>query len=108
MPSSRKRPPSPRRTYAQEPLGDSVGVGSWEFLLQYREEAGVFLLPLRRQRPLLAEPLVELVAEERVLHAAVDDVPRQHRVGRPIAEDEEVGVDTGFGHGGAPVAAVAF
>ena len=35
---------------------------------------------LRRQRPLLAQPLVELGAEERRLHAAVDDVPRQHGV----------------------------
>ena len=68
----------------------------------------VFLLPFRRQRPLGTHCFVELRAEEAGLHAAVDDVPRQHGIGRPIAEHEEVGVDPRFGDGGAPVAAVSF
>src|SRR5688572_30924921 len=84
--------------------------GRWPggLLGEDRQEAGVFLLPLRRQRPLLPQALLELVAEEAVLHAAVDDVPGQYGVGRTIAEDEEVGVYACFGDGGAPVAAVAF
>ena len=51
--------------------------------------------------------LIEFGAEEIVLQAAVDDVPRQHCVRRAIAEHEEVRVDAALGHRGAPVAAVA-
>ena len=51
--------------------------------------------------------LVGLGAEEAVLHPAVDDVPRQHFVVRPVAEDVEAGIDAGLLHGGAPVAAVS-
>src|SRR5688500_15612070 len=76
-------------------------------LLEDREKARILLLPLRRQRPLCLHRLVELRSEEVALHAAVDDVPRQHGVARSIAEHEEVGIDACFGDGGAPVAAVA-
>ena len=53
-------------------------------------------MPFRRQRRFLAQRLLEFGTEERVLHSAVDDVPRQDRVGRPIAEHEEVGIDAGI------------
>src|SRR4051812_32542544 len=76
-------------------------------LLENRKKEGILLLPLGRQRPLGVERLLELVSEEGALHAAVDDVPRQHFVGGSIAEDEEIGVNLGFGNGRAPVAAVA-
>src|SRR5262245_28978297 len=70
------------------------------------EETRILRLSLRRHRHLLAERTLEFVAEEAVLHAAVDDVPRQGGVGRPIAEHEEAGIDAGLRHGGAPVATV--
>src|SRR5436190_18595387 len=76
-------------------------------LLKNREKERILLLPLGRQRPLGVECLLEFVPEEAALHAAVDDVPRQHFVGGSIPEDEEVGVDAGFRHRRAPVAAVA-
>src|SRR3954467_1790651 len=75
-------------------------------LLENREKARILLLSFRRQGPLFAHRFFELAAEERLLHPAVDDLPRQHRVARPIAEHEEVGVDAGFGDRGTPVAAV--
>jgi hypothetical protein len=70
---------------------------------------GVWILAgaLRRQRPLGPHRLVELVAEEALLQAAVDDVPGQAGVLPAIAEDERVGVEAGLGDGGAPLAAVA-
>ena len=54
-----------------------------------------------------AAPCRTRLRKKLVLHAAVDDVPGQHGVGGAVAEHEEVGVDARFGHGGAPVAAVA-
>src|SRR5919106_984597 len=61
-------------------------------LLKNGKEARILLLAFRRQRPFLAQRLVVLRSEEGRLHAAVDDVPRQHRIARAIAEHEEVGV----------------
>ena len=48
-------------------------------------------------------PLSNSGAEERRLHAAVDDVPGQHGVLRAVAEDVEVGVDARLRDGGAPL-----
>src|SRR5688572_9752373 len=76
-------------------------------LLEYREETGILLLPFRRQRPLAVHRLVELRSEERGLHAAVDDVPRQHGIAGTVTEHEEASVDTRFGDRGSPVPAVA-
>ena len=64
-------------------------------------------LPLRRQRPLGAGALLELLAEERGLEAAVDDLPRQERVGAAVAIEVRRRVEAGVGDGRAPVAAVA-
>src|SRR5687768_7493753 len=76
-------------------------------LLEDREEARILLLPLRRQRPLFLQRLVELRPEELALHPAVDDVPGEHGVAGAVAEYEKVRVDACLRHGGAPVAAVA-
>src|SRR5262245_30091899 len=65
--------------------------------VQDGKQARIFVGPLRRQRPLGAGALLELGAEERLLHAAVDHVPRQHQVVRAIAIDVEVAVDAGVG-----------
>src|SRR5215212_1288605 len=59
-------------------------------LLEDREETRILLLPLRRERPLLAQCLVEFGAEKAVLHPAIDDVPGQHGVVRTVAKHEEV------------------
>ena len=72
-----------------------------------RKQLGVFLGPLRRQRPFLAESFLELRLEKGRLHAAVDDVPGQHRVAGSVAEDVEIAVDSGFRDRGAPVLAIA-
>src|SRR6185503_4040196 len=76
-------------------------------LLDHRQELGVLLRALGRQRPLGAQALLHLALEEAALHAAVDDVPRQHRVARAVAEDVGVAVDAGLGDRRAPVLAVA-
>src|SRR5580704_4061208 len=58
---------------------------SWpQSLLNHRQEARIFLRALRRQRPLLAEPLLELRVKEGRLHATVDDVPGQDGVVRAV------------------------
>src|SRR6266545_1563121 len=80
--------------------------GKQPALLQDGQQQCVFLLPFDRERPLLAERLIEFGAEEIVLEAAVDDVPGEHFVRRAIAEHEEVRVDAALGHRGAPVSAV--
>src|SRR2546425_3922050 len=78
------------------------------FLWNHRQQLRVFLRALGRKRPLLAERFCVFRLEEGTLHTAVDDVPRQHGVLAAVAEDEEAAVHAGFGHGGAPVLAVAF
>src|SRR2546428_1354890 len=76
-------------------------------LLQDRKQTAVLFGALRRERPLLAQGFVELRTEEAALHAAVDDVPREHAVAGPVAEHVEVRIDAGFGARGTPVARVA-
>src|SRR6266566_6964803 len=56
--------------------------GKQQALLQDGQQQCVFLLPFDRERPLLAERLVEFGAEEVVLEAAIDDVPGEHFVRR--------------------------
>src|SRR6476469_148538 len=58
-------------------------------LREHRQKLTVFLVTFRGKGPFFAQPLIELGAEEGVLHAAVDDVPGQDDVGRPVAENVE-------------------
>src|SRR5688500_4941898 len=71
-----------------------------------RNQLRVLGRSLRRQCPFLAKPFVELAAEERCLHAAIDDAPRQHAVISAIAEHEEVRIYSGVGNSAPPIAAV--
>src|SRR5215210_1343994 len=92
----------PNRNYSTAKLPD------YQISLpQHREESGVFLRALRRERPLLAEPLGVFSLVEGGLHAAVDDIPRQHRIRGAVTEHEEVVVDAAVGNRGSPVLSVA-
>src|SRR5688500_10537817 len=71
-------------------------------------ELCVFGGSLGRERPLLADALLELASEECLLHAAVDDAPRQHLICCAVAKDIEVGIDAGIGDRAPPITAVGF
>jgi hypothetical protein len=73
--------------------GSSSKRGCVDSLLDNRQELRVFRGALGRKRPLFTQALVVLRVEERRLHAAVDDVPRQHGVMGAVAENIEVAVD---------------
>src|SRR5687768_4521713 len=91
-PTSRRRPrwPAERRTPAGVYRAGDARKRNAGCSAERRQQPRVLFRPLRRQRPLRASALLVLAAEERVLHAAVDDAPRQHGIVRAIAVDVEV------------------
>ena len=104
--SARLRRTRIRRSSGRIVISSNNGRGGVA-LIDDRYELEVFFQSLRWQGPLFAQGLVGLGLKERGLHAAVDDVPGEDLVFRPVAKDVEIGVNARLGDCGAPLAAIA-